>query len=183
MRTSDIDLLLCVDGRSVTDDHWVQRWARNLKTGVLVDIGLPGGEEGRLRSRSLIEEAVGKAKRPVVLVGHNAGVASIAMFAAGGGQSVKGAFLVAPPNIKLTEDVDGGSRSETAITNAPLPFPSLVIASRTDPRCSYDKASELALAWGAHLVDAGDAGQLDVSSGHGPWPEGLMRLGWFLKRL
>ena len=183
MKTSDVDLLLCVEGRSVSDDHWVGRWARNLKTGVLIDIGPPGGEEGRLRTKKRVSEAVSKAERPVVLVGYHSGVAAIVMHAADGAVGIKGALLVAPPNLKLIEDAELAKQSETAITNAPLPFPSLVVASRTDPRCSYDKASELALAWGSHLVDAGDAGQLDVSSGHGPWPEGLMRLGWFLKRL
>jgi hypothetical protein len=24
---------------------------------------------------------------------------------------------------------------------------------------------------------------MDHTSGHGPWPEGLMRLGWFLKQI
>lgn len=182
MRVSDVDLLICVEGRPLTDDHWVRRWARNLNTGVLVDIGPPGGEEGRLRTKGKVADAVAQATRPVLLVGYHSGVAAIAMHGAEGGESIKGAFLVAPPNINLAEDSEA-VQPETAITNAPLPFPSLVIASRTDPRCSYDKASELALAWGSHLVDAGDAGQLDVSSGHGPWPEGLMRLGWFLKRL
>ena len=183
MLVSDVDLLICVEGRPLTDDHWVRRWARNLKTGVLVDIGPPGGEEGRLRTKMRVAEAVTKAERPVLLVGYHSGVAAIAMRAADGAEGIKGAFLVAPPNIKLIEDAAEAEKSETAITNAPFPFPSLVVASRTDPRCSYEKASELALAWGSHLVDAGDAGQIDVSSGHGPWPEGLMRLGWFLKRL
>jgi predicted alpha/beta hydrolase family esterase len=31
-----------------------------------------------------------------------------------------------------------------------------------------------AAAWGATLIDAGDAGHLNPDSGHGPWPEGLL---------
>ena len=78
MLVSDVDLLICVEGRPLTDDHWVRRWARNLKTGVLVDIGPPGGEEGRLRTKMRVAEAVTKAERPVLLVGYHSGVAAIA---------------------------------------------------------------------------------------------------------
>ena len=42
---------------------------------------------------------------------------------------------------------------------------------------------QMALAWGSTLVDAGDVGHLDIASGHGPWPEGAMRFGLFLKHL
>ena len=57
------------------------------------------------------------------------------------------------------------------------------MASRNDPQCPYNDAGELALAWGSTLVDAGDTGHIDTASGHGPWPEGAMRFGWFLKQL
>ena len=121
------------------------------------------------------------AARPVVLVGYHLGVASIVEAAEKlADKPVRGAFFVAPADLTLgaCEHHDAGT-----LSSAPLPFPSLLVASRSDPRCSFEKASDMALAWGSHLVDAGDVGQIDPSSGHGPWPEGLMRLGWFLKRL
>lgn len=65
----------------------------------------------------------------------------------------------------------------------PLPFPSVLIASRNDPHCGYDSAGEYALSWGSTLVDAGEVGHLNTESGHGPWPEGAMRLGLFLRHL
>ena len=46
---------------------------------------------------------------------------------------------------------------------------------------SYDAIVALARDWGAELIDAGEAGGLDAASGHGPWPEGLMRLAAFIK--
>jgi predicted alpha/beta hydrolase family esterase len=33
------------------------------------------------------------------------------------------------------------------------------------------------------VVDAGAIGRIDGGSGHGPWPEGLMKFGAFLARL
>jgi len=69
------------------------------------------------------------------------------------------------------------------IPRAPLPFPSVLIASSNDPYCQHERAGEFALSWGSAFIDAGEAGHINIESGHGPWPEGLMRLGWFLKNL
>ena len=54
----------------------------------------------------------------------------------------------------------------------PLPFSSVVVASRTDPYLLFERAIELAQAWGSSLVDAGDAGHLNTDAGYGPWPAG-----------
>jgi predicted alpha/beta hydrolase family esterase len=64
-----------------------------------------------------------------------------------------------------------------------LPFPSLVVISRDDPHASYEEMQDIAFDWGAHIVDAGAIGRIDSGSGHGPWPEGLMRFGAFIARL
>ena len=57
------------------------------------------------------------------------------------------------------------------------------MASRSDPDSDYDAVAAIASDWGAELIDAGHAGGLDEASGHGPWPEGLMRLAGFIKKL
>ncbi len=51
------------------------------------------------------------------------------------------------------------------------------------PTGHRDEAKELAEAWGAELVDAGDSGHLNSESGHGPWPDGLLRFAGFLMGL
>ena len=51
----------------------------------------------------------------------------------------------------------------------PLPFPSIVIASRNDPFCDFDVAEDIAAAWGSLFIDAGQAGHLNSESGYGPW--------------
>ncbi|MDP4592952.1 MAG: alpha/beta hydrolase, partial [Beijerinckiaceae bacterium] len=71
----------------------------------------------------------------------------------------------------------------SAIPTAPLPFPSLVIASQNDAFATMQETENMALDWGAQIVDAGEAGHINAQSGHGPWPEGLMRLAGFLKTL
>ena len=64
-----------------------------------------------------------------------------------------------------------------------LPFPAVLIASANCPHCTLERARYFAEAWGATLVEAGEVGSLNSASGHGPWPEGLMRFGAFLKTL
>ena len=58
-----------------------------------------------------------------------------------------------------------------------------MVASRTDPWSSHRQSLALASDWGADFIDAGEAGRIDADSGHGPWPDGLLKLGGFLKRL
>ena len=57
------------------------------------------------------------------------------------------------------------------------------MASRNDYDGAFDAVAALASSWASELIDAGFAGGLDAASGHGPWPEGLMRLAGFLKRI
>ncbi len=64
-----------------------------------------------------------------------------------------------------------------------LPFPSKLIASSTDPFCSVERAQHLGAAWGADVSVIAGAGHIDTESGHGPWPEGLLTFGLFLRRL
>jgi predicted alpha/beta hydrolase family esterase len=66
---------------------------------------------------------------------------------------------------------------------APLPFPALLVASSNDPYCSIERARLLAERWGAAFVEGGDLGHINAASGHGPWPEGVLRFGGFLSRL
>lgn len=65
----------------------------------------------------------------------------------------------------------------------PLPFPSVLVVSSTDPYCSLPRAKSMGEAWGSALIECGDAGHINVDSGHGPWPDGLFAFGAFLQRL
>jgi predicted alpha/beta hydrolase family esterase len=54
----------------------------------------------------------------------------------------------------------------------PLPFPSIVVSSTTDPYLKPERAREIARAWGSRFVDIGAAGHVNGESGLGDWPEG-----------
>ena len=58
-----------------------------------------------------------------------------------------------------------------------MSFPSILVASTSDPWLSLKRAREIAYAWGSRLENAGDAGHINADSGFGPWPMGEMLLG------
>lgn len=182
MKTSDVDLLIIPGLQNSGPDHWQTRWERSLKTARRVhqaDWETPRCADWVER----IITAAATAERPVVLIAHSLGNLAVAHAAQRLGSNVVGAFLVAPSDWEIDDLIPGVSLDFTPIPLNPLPFASAVVASTTDPYCTMERASCFAAAWGSTLIEAGDAGHINTQSGHGPWPDGLMRLGYFLKRL
>ena len=131
-----------------------------------------------------IVEAVRNAQRPVVCVAHALGVAALAHAApALSPAKVKGALLVTPPSEEALLGMAEIDRAFAPFPRDPLPFPSLLVASRSNPYADFETSEDIALAWGSKLTDAGLAGAIDDQSGHGPWPEGLMSFAAFLRKL
>jgi uncharacterized protein len=63
-------------------------------------------------------------------------------------------------------------RTFSTIPLAPLPFPSIVVASRDDPFVTPARAAAFATAWSSRLVTLTAAGHINADAGFGPWPEG-----------
>jgi predicted alpha/beta hydrolase family esterase len=180
MRISDFDVLIVPRRSGAGEDDWPSRWRAKLSTARLIAPSDAAASD-RQAWTDAIAEAVGAARRPVLFVAQGLGAAAVASAAfALGGADVRGAFLVSPPDEAGLERIAGPG---WPLPRAPLPWPAVVVASRSDAHGAYDAVAELAADWGAELIDAGDAGGLDAESGHGPWPEGLMRLAGFIKKL
>jgi hypothetical protein len=84
---------------------------------------------------------------------------------------VAGALLVAtsdPERAAAPPEV----ASFAPLPRAPLPYPSLLVASTNDAICSQQTAEALAASWGCELHVAGALGHLNAESGLGDWPEG-----------
>ena len=96
---------------------------------------------------------------------------------------IAGAFLVAPPEVDNPAIRPKHLMTFGPYKQDPLEFPSIVVASRNDPFGSFEHAGDMANAWGAMLIDGGEAGHINAESGHGPWPEGIMVFASFLARL
>ena len=183
MRTSDCEILIVPGYDNSGPDHWQTRWEAQLSTARRVEQA-NWLEPDREAWASRIVEEVERAVRPVVLVAHSLGVVAVAYAAPRlSGEKVRGAFLVGLPDVEDPAFPLEAEKRFAPIPREPLPFPSVLVASRNDPYCSYEKAEDVSYAWGAAFVDAGESGHMNTASGHGPWPEGLMRFAGFLKRL
>ena len=182
MRTSDVDIVIAPGLGGGTDDHWYSRWERKLPTArrvVQADWEAPRLADWTERLVAVVEAA----ERPVVLVGHSLGVLAIAHAADRVAERVVGAFLVAAPSGRALSAIEAVDPAFGEPRQTSLPFPAVLVASRDDPYSSYEESEALAKVWHATLVDAGASGHLNNESGHGPWPEGLMRFAGFLKSL
>ena len=169
-----------LDGSGPT--HWQTLWeerdgrARRVEMG---DWATPNRNVWVNRLNLAIHRATNISRRPVILVAHSLGCLTVAWWAhyeqPAYGDPVIGALLVAPP------DVDGPLRESRLQAFAPtplgpLPFPSMVVASRDDPWGSLDHSEQLATFWGSKFVDAGDAGHINADSGLGQWDDGRRHL-------
>ena len=189
MRISEIDILLVPSAAPMDPGHWMRRWHKSLSTSELVEPPA-SGEAFDAWIAQLVETARAR-ERPALIIAHGRGASAVAHAAKHlVGEGVMGAILVSPhapdraPD--RAPDQAGDAAGADVLAEPPdelMAFPALVIASQSNPHTPIDRARALATAWGAEFVDAGDAGHIDDASGHGPWPEGLMRLGWFLKRI
>ena len=159
-------------------DHWQSRWEARypwIRRALLGTWDAPDRNVWAHRLDAEISRAGGR----VLLAAHSLGCLAVAWWAAiyGSGymQSVVGALLVAPPDA----DRQPGLPSIAAfapVPALPLPFPSILVASRNDPFANFARAATMASYWGSHLVDAGDAGHINAESGLGDWPVGMTLL-------
>lgn len=121
--------------------------------------------------------AVAVEQEPVVLVAHSLGCiavaswASWARFAGERAHKVSGALLVAPADVER-DGADERVRRFAPIPLVPLPFPTIVVASRNDPCASFQRSREMGVAWAARFHDAGPIGHINAASQLGAWPAG-----------
>jgi uncharacterized protein len=115
--------------------------------------------------------AIRAAGAPVVLAAHSLGCLAVAHCARERGLPIHGALLVTPPDVERP-DFPPVLEGFAPIPRVPLPFPSIVVASRDDRFSEFERVRALATAWGSRLVDVGAQGHLNPDAGFGPWPLG-----------
>lgn len=182
MKVRDADIIIIPGYTNSGPDHWQTRWQVKLSTARRVEQA-EWSKPVREDWTTAIANAVNEATRPVVLVGHSLGVAAAIQALPKIEKKIAGGFLVAPPDVANASIRPRHLMTFGPYPRDPLPFPSIVIASRNDPFCAFDVAEDIAGAWGSLFIDAGEAGHLNAKSGHGPWPEGTMVFAKFLSRL
>jgi hypothetical protein len=167
--------LLIVPGYSNSGPrHWQSHWERLLPGTLRVQ--MEDWDFPQLDSWvASLDAAIHACGEPPVLVTHSLGCLAAAHWAARHSRPVRGALLVAPP------DLDHPDLPPPCLTFAPaprqrLPFPSIVVASRNDPYASFERSAELARDWGSRLEDAGPVGHINSDSHLGDWPWGQVLL-------
>jgi predicted alpha/beta hydrolase family esterase len=164
-------------------DHVEAHWQTHL-AGVLRAKGLRVESVptmGRLeldcvRRIAAIEQAMRSIAGPIVVVAHSGGCIMLAHWARLSSWPIHAALLATPPDFDSPMPEGYPHISQLSmhgwlpVPREPLPFPSIVAASRNDPLGRFDRVAELANDWGSLLVDLGDVGHLNPASGFGPWP-------------
>jgi hypothetical protein len=153
--------------------HWQTIWERERHDCVRVRLGM-WSDPVRNVWVSRIDQAVGAAQGPVVLVGHGLGCMAVLWWASllneDAPGNVVGALLVAPPD--ADRPADPRLARFAPAPHAILPFPALVVASSDDIWCEPARAEELSTAWGADFVLLDQAGHINAKSGVVPWRQG-----------
>ncbi len=164
--------------RDHVEDHWQTHAARALPGSVTV----PPLTTDRLSCAArvaAVDAALQAIEGDVVIAAHSAGCLMVAQWALAPSRPIKGALLATPADVEnplppgYPSFADLSDNGWVPIPRQPLPFPTLVAASRNDPLASFDKIASLAASWNAQLLDAGEVGHLNPPAGFGPWPAGL----------
>ena len=169
--------VLIVPGlRDHVDAHWQTLLAARLPRVRTVP---PMGRADLDRAARVeaIERAATAIDGPVIIVAHSGGVVMVAHWARQTRRAIQGALLATPPDFE--RPMPAGYPTMDALREGgwlpvprdPLPFPSIVAASRNDPLGEIERVAELAQAWGSRFVDIGKVGHLNPASGFGEWPQ------------
>ncbi len=182
MKVRDADIFIVPGYTNSGPDHWQSRWEAKLSTARRIEQA-EWSKPVREDWTAAIANAINTATRPPILIGHSLGVAAAIQALPQIDKKIAGGFLVAPPDVANPSIKPKHLMTFGPYPRDPLPFPSIVVASRNDPFCPFDVAEDIAGAWGSLFIDAGDAGHLNAKSGYGPWPEGTLTFAKFLSRL
>src|SRR5438270_8226049 len=160
-------------------EHWQSLWERRLNRCERVQMGDWAYPERSKWIRRLDRE-IRNSPAPVLIAAHSLGCLTVAWWAKerwslGNQERVIGALLVAPPDVERA-DVRERVGSFSPAPREPLPFPSLLVASRNDPFASFETCARIAAMWGSPLIDAGAIGHINADSGLGEWSEGIRLL-------
>lgn len=188
-------LLICARNftpQQANERHWQERWSENIKTARLLTCPESNAQPAKLFQLWVDEivETISKSSAPIVLICHSFAVAAtcqaIHKLSQNDIEKIKGGFFVSPAMFNFTEQnaVKFVNKLESSLYLAKkLPFPSFVLASNNDDKLDQQAARELSQNLGAFFLDAGANGHIDETTGHGPWPEGLLVFSQFMQKL
>jgi predicted alpha/beta hydrolase family esterase len=176
------DILIVAGLWNSGPQHWQTHWERTYPAWTRVahrDWNCPERDEWVAE----LDAAIAACQGRPILVAHSLGCMLAVQWAHSGSPlKVSGAFLVAPADPEAPSyPIQPNGFSPVPL--APLPFPSIVVASTDDPFASLERSRAFAGAWGSRLVEIGAAGHVNPDSGYGAWPQGEHLLEEFCRDL
>ena len=156
--------VLIVPGlRGHVDDHWQTHLAKKLPRALMVEP--PGKKSVTLAERmNAVERVATSTNDPLVIVAHSAGSLIVAHWAYRTRRHVLGALLATPPDLEFPLPEGYPTQAELRangwlpMPDDPLPFPTIVAASRNDPLAHYEDVIVMAQRWGARIERSGRGG-------------------------
>src|SRR5579859_1254434 len=154
--------------------HWMPIWSRERPECELVELG---SRHDPIRNVWItrIDQAVGAAGAPAVIVAHDIACLALVWWASMLGEDaagpVCGALLVAPPDVNRVSATASHSRFAPRPRQL-LPFPSILVASAGDPYAAIERSQEMARDWGAAFVATDVDGHIDAHARMGAWEDG-----------
>lgn len=174
---ADITFLIVPGLRDHVEEHWQTYLAAQLAKVVTV----PPLEHDKLSREARVQalnSTLASIEGPVVIVAHSAGCITTVHWAqqhAPQTGRIKAALLATPADVENAMPAGYPtvqqlqSNGWAPIPRRPLPFKTMVAASRNDPLAQFARIEGLAADWGASLVDLGEVGHLNPAGGYGPW--------------
>jgi len=163
-------------------DAVAQHWQTLLKAQLPRVVSVPpmGREDLDCAKRVVAIEAAAQAiEGPIIAVAHSGGCIMLAHWAQQTLRPLWAALLATPPDFEraMPEGYPTLDALRTGgwlpVPRKPLPFRSIVAASRNDPLGSFERVADLARDWGSDLLDLGNVGHLNPASGFGEWRQSL----------
>ncbi len=153
------------------EGHWQRYWLRDHPDVRLVeqdDWNFPNLGSWMERLEEALEEA-----GETYIVAHSLGCVLTARLAGRpAARRVKGALLVAPCDIPVTETLHTGHLSFGTMPTEALPFPSMTVGSLNDIYMTLDRLTLFGRLWNSDVRNIGLAGHINIASGFGRWPSG-----------
>lgn len=167
----ECDVLILAGLWNSGPEHWQTHWEHKHPEWKRVphrDYNNPEREEWVAE----LDAAIAGCESAPLLVAHSLACVTVAHWAKSGSKlRISGAFLVAPSDVEAPSyPVDTNGFAPVPL--APLPFPSIVVASSNDEFVSVERARQFAKAWGSRFVEIGPAGHINGASGLKDWPAG-----------
>jgi predicted alpha/beta hydrolase family esterase len=163
-------------------DHVPEHWQTLLEQQLPNAQSVPRKDHDKMSRAGWVADldaALARIDGPVILVAHSAGVMITVHWAQQHARPIHGALLAAPPDFDMPLPAPYPAPQALRANgwlptpHARLPFPSIVAASTNDPLARYERAEEMAHAWGSRVVNVGAVGHLNPAAGFGEWPRAM----------